>query len=330
MSTTTDPAGSFSLGAYDAMTGRDAFGLTLAELGAEDERIVACSADCTVSTKVSHFRARFPERHFNYGIAEANMVSAAAGLALAGKIPVVAGFGFLLAMRACEMVRTDICYPRLNVKLVASATGLSMGVGGPTHHCLEDLAIMRSFPNMTIVCPATPRETIKALRASVEFDGPVYMRCERDELSGMVELYDDEKPFELGRAVRVRDGNDLTIIFTGGGVGAMAVAAADKLTSEGISTRVVNMHTVKPLDEAAVREAAEETRRIITVEEHSVIGGLGEAVAGVMAGLGLPARLARVGIPDVFCGIGQSHELMACYGISEARIAEKGKELTAV
>jgi transketolase len=314
---------------FIGLAGRDAFGKMLAEMGEENKNIVALSADCENTTKLSVFAKKFPERTFNFGIAEANMVSAAAGMAVAGKIPVAGGFGFLMALRTTEQIRTDICYPRLNVKIVSSASGLAMGTGGTTHHCTEDFAIMRSFANIVIVSPASPIETAKATRAILEYEGPVYFRLERDAgFGGVEEIYTREDiPFKLGKAITLEEGKDLTMIFTGGALGKMAVEAAKELKKQGVSVRLINMHTVKPLDEEVIKKAAEETKRIVTVEEHNVVGGMGEGVASVVAEAGIPARVKKVGICDEFCCIGPTAEVMRIHGLTAENIISTAKSL---
>lgn len=310
------------------IAGRDAYGLTLAQLGKENENIVVMAADALESTKGIYFAKEFPERTFNFGIAEANMVGAAAGMAVRGKVPVVAFYGFL-TMRVCEQVRTDICYPRLNVKIAATASGLAMGAGGSTHHGLEDIAIMRSFPNMTVVCPASPIETVKATQAVIaEHDGPVYLRLVRGaDFGGTEELYDREDiPFEIGKAITLNEGEDVSIVATGQVVG-LALQAGKALEREGISARVINMHTVKPIDVEAIKRAARETAGIITVEEHSTIGGLGDAVCSVVCEECIPTRVRKIGIRDQFCSVGPTSELWSKYGLSKENIIDVAKSI---
>ena len=298
----------------EGMAGRDVFGRVIVELGGEREEIVVLGADTMESARCHLFGERFPQRIFNFGIAEQNMVSAAAGFAIAGKIPVVAAYGFLLSLRCAEQVRSDLCYPNLNVKLVTSATGFSMGTGGPTHHCLEDVAVFRSFANMTVVAPASNKETVTALRACiVEHDGPVYVRLRRNPSP---EIYDgDPPPFRIGRAVVLREGSDAALIASGEPV-YLALRAARELVGEGIGVRVINMPTIKPLDGEAVRAAAVETGGIVTVEEHSLIGGLGEAVCSAVCETAPGCRVLRTGIPDTFCEIGPPADLWEHYGLN--------------
>jgi transketolase len=292
------------------MPGRDVYGTVLAEIGKEHEDVVVLGADCFDSCRCIEFQKRFPERSFNIGIAEANMVGIAAGLAVSGKTPFVNTFGFLLSMRACEQVRTDICYPNLNVKLVTSMFGLIAGTAGTTHHATEDIAIMRSFPNMTVIEAADGFEVMKAVNAALGTHGPVYLRVGRDT----VPVYKKDYAFEVGKSVQLRDGEDVAIIASGIMV-SRALEAADRLAEKGIGVRIINMHTIKPIDRESI-VAARHCRMIVTAEEHSSIGGLGSAVAEIMAeeGLGIPLR--RIGIKDVFCGIGPTQELRKKHGLT--------------
>jgi transketolase len=311
------------------MAGRDAFGLVLPQLGEENPNVVFLVADCIDTTKGRAFATKFPERSFNFGIAEANMVGAAAGMALVGKLPVVAGFGFLMSMRVAEQVRTDLCYPRLNVKIVSSASGLAMGTGGPTHHCTEDIAIMRSFPNIAIVCPGSALETWKATRATIlEHKGPVYLRLDRDAFHSETEkIYDQEDiPFVLGKGVLLRKGKDVTIIGTGRPVG-LALQAAEALEKEGISARVINMHTVKPIDKEIIQQAAAETRGIVAVEEHNTVGGLGDAISSAVCEEGVTTFVKKVGICDEFCCIGPTDEVWKIHGLTKENIISAAKSI---
>jgi transketolase len=314
---------------WKRVSGRDAFGMALVQIGEENPDVVFLTADCIDTTKGRAFAQKFPERSFNFGIAEANMVGAAAGMALLGKIPVAAGFGFLMSMRVAEQVRTDLCYPRLNVKIVASASGLAMGTGGPTHHCTEDMAIMRSFPNIAIVCPGSSIETWKACRAVIlEHQGPVYLRLERDPFFAAAEdLYAGRDiPFELGKAVTLREGKDVALIAVGKPMG-LALQAAEVLEKEGIGARVVNMHTVKPLDREVLRRAAAETRGIVVVEEHNTVGGLGEAVSSAICEEGLPKAVKKVGVCDEFCCIGPTDEVWKAHGMTRENIIDAAKSV---
>ncbi len=302
------------VGRLAKMPGRDVYGMALLEIGAENKNVVVLGADAMGSCRCVDFQNRFPERTFNVGIAESNMVGMAAGLATCGKIPFVNTFGFLLSMRACEAVRTDLCYPNLNVKMVTSMFGLIAGTGGTTHHSHEDLAIMRSFPNLTIMEAADGFETMKAAKAIAKHTGPVYLRVGRDKIP----VYQKDYDFQIGKGVILREGKDAAIIACGILV-PRALEAAAELAKRKVEVQVINMHTIKPLDEEKVRQAAR-AKVIVTAEEHSVIGGLGGAVAEFVAEEGLQVRVKRVGIRDVFCGIGPTDELRAKHGLTAEAI----------
>lgn len=312
---------------------RDAFGRALVEVGRKDERVVLISADAMGSCRATNFSLEFPHRAFNFGIAEQQAVSAAAGLATCGFVPFVTTITAMLVMRSCEQVRTDIAYPRLNVKLVGISAGLSMGPGGTTHHATEDIAIMRSFANMTVLVPADAVETERAIKAAAEFEGPVYVRLGRSEDPIVYRVSTEAAPafevehtrFRIGRAITLRDGSDVTLIGTGRMV-AECLKAAATLETQGVSARVLDFHTIKPLDEEAVVRAASETTGIVTVEEHNVVGGLGEAVSGVVASH-RPCRVVRLGVPDVFCAIGSPDELLELYGLTGDKIASAALSL---
>ncbi|MGA2548142.1 MAG: transketolase C-terminal domain-containing protein [Rectinemataceae bacterium] len=299
----------------EKMSARDAFGLALSEIGAENEKIVLLGADAIGSTRAAGFAKRFPERTYNFGIAEQEMVSAAAGFALCGKIPIATAYGFLFSLRACEQVRTDICYQNLNVKLMSTHTGLTMAEAGTTHHSTEDIAIMRSFANMTIVAPSDSLETVKAVRAVIEYPGPVYLRMGRGEMES---VYREDYEFKIGKAVVIGEGSDLTIIACGIMV-AEAIKAAATLAIEGIFARVLNMHTIKPLDVGAVLLAAKETGAIVTAEEHTIIGGLGEAVSGAVCEE-RPVPVIKVGLNDRYAIIGPEEGVKQRLGLSAEAI----------
>jgi len=303
------------------MPGRDVYGMVLAEIGEENKDIVVLAADTLESARCTKFREKFPERIFNVGIAEANMIGMAAGLATCGKIPFVNAYAFLLSMRACEQVRTDICYPNLNVKLITSMFGLIAGTGGTTHHSTEDIAIMRSFPNMTVIEAADGFEVMKVIKEVVNHKGPVYVRVGRDT----VPVYKSDYCFKIGEAVTLREGNDVAIIASGIMV-SRALIAAESLGKKGIEVKVINMHTIKPLDREAVIKAAN-SKVIVTAEEHSIIGGLGSAVAEVVAEEGLKIPVKRVGIRDIFCGIGPTQELRKKHGLTSEQIIKTIMEL---
>jgi len=305
----------------EKMSSRDAFGAALVEAGEKNPNLVLLGADAIGSTRAAAFADRFPDRTFNFGIAEQEMVSAAAGFALCGKVPIATAYGFLISLRACEQVRDDICYQNLNVKLMSTHAGLSMAAGGTTHHSTEDVAIMRSFANMTIVAPSDAVETVKAVKAVIDYDGPVYLRMGRGALES---VYSAEFDFEVGKSIQLRDGGDLSLIAYGIMV-AEAIKAAEVLSKEGIDARVINMHTIKPLDEAAVLKAAADTGCIVTAEEHSIIGGLGEAVAACTSA-SVPVPVIRVGINDLFCGIGPEDGLRAKLGLTAGDIVDAAKK----
>ena len=316
---------SYTIDDLQDLTAAEAYGRVLTELGREHPEIVVLTADLAKSTKLGVFFNEFPERSFNFGIAEQNMMTAAAGLALGGKKPYLSTFACFASMRACEQVRTDICYPKLNVKIMGTHSGLSMGNGGTTHHSTEDLAIMRSFANMTVVVPADGIEAARLAEASYDFDGPLYFRVGR---GFEPPAYQDENyDFEIGKAVTMNEGNDVTVIACGVCV-LQAVEAAEELADENdLNVRVINMHTVKPIDRDAIIQAAEETGGIVTVEEHNVIGGMGSAVGEVLLDAGKTCKFSRLGIPDVFSVIGYPEDLYRHYGIEIDGIKNGVKKL---
>jgi len=309
---------------YKDLTQTEVYGRTLVELAKEDERIVALTADLARSTKIGVFFDELPERAFNFGVAEQNMMAAAAGFAISGKLPYVSTFAVFASMRTAEFVRTDIAYPNLPVRIIATHAGVSFGQAGTTHHCTEDLGILRTMANMTVVVPADAIETAQFVKASVDWPGPLYCRIGRG-LEPLAYLEEDYG-FEIGKSVLMRDGKDLTVIACGVAV-LPACEAADELAEEGISVRIINMHTIKPLDREAVVKAAEETGGIITAEEHNVIGGLGSAVAEVLAEEGLATKFKRLGIPDVYSVIGYPEELYHRYGIDYEGILKAVREM---
>lgn len=290
----------------------------LAELAEQNPDLVLVSQDFG---PIGSFTARFPERHFDVGISEENLIGVAAGLAHAGKLPFVLGMAPFVSMRGFEQIRDDCAYNRNNVKFIAPFAGLEAGPWGATHHAMEDIALLRTIPGMTILSPADPNESLRAVRAAAGIDGPVYIRL--GFLTG-IDGYDAE--FRVGHAVEMHDGKDVTLIATGGCV-ISALAAHKALQAGGISARVLNMHTLKPLDRAAVERAARDTGRIVTVEEHSIIGGLGGAVAEVLAELGV-GRLARVGVQDTFCTEVEPYpELLHIHGIDAAGVEAAARGL---
>lgn len=300
---------------------RDAYGKALVELGRENPDVVVLDADLAKSTKTIEFARHFPERFFDMGIAEQNLVGTAAGLAAAGKIPFCSTFAIFATGRAFEIIRNSVAYSRLNVKIAASHAGITVGEDGGSHQSVEDIALMRSLPNMTVFVPADAVETRAAVRAAAQIRGPVYIRLGRP---GVPVLHGDDFHFEPGRAVIMREGNDATIIATGIMV-ATALEAAGLLEQEGIGVRVINMHTIKPLDEETVIAAARETGVIVTAEEHSIVGGLGGAVAETVC-THHPVPVYRLGIPDVFGESGRPEELLEKYGLTAAHLTARVRE----
>jgi len=299
---------------------REAYGNALAEFGG-DSRIVVLDADLSKSTKTDTFRKKYPERFFNMGIAEGNMMATAAGISTCGKIVFASTFAIFASERSCEQIRNSICYPKLNVKIGASHAGLTVGEDGASHQCVEDIAIMRALPNMTVICPADAVETRHAVKAAIEHDGPVYLRLGR---LAVPVLYDESSySFELGKGITISEGSDVTIIATGLML-QYAMEAADLLKQEGISARVIDIHTIKPIDKDLIIKAAKETGAIVTAEEHSIIGGLGGAVAEVLVE-NYPVPLKMVGVEDKFGKSGKPDKLLEMYGLTARNIAEKAK-----
>ena len=291
---------------------RDGYGEALVELGKETDNVVVLDADLAAATKTGVFQKAFPDRHIDCGIAEANMMSVAAGLALSGKVPFVSSFAMFAAGRAYEQIRNSIGYPHLNVKIGASHAGISVGEDGASHQCNEDIALMRVIPGMTVINPSDYIEAKAAVHAAYHLNGPVYLRFGRLAVPVINDRPDYK--FEIGKGVTLRDGKDLTIAATGLCV-SEALAAAEKLAADGIDARVLNIHTIKPLDDELIIKAAKETGFLVTVEEHSVIGGLGAAVAGVLCERG-PAKLRRIGVYDVFAESGPALQLLEKYGLN--------------
>lgn len=294
---------------------REAYGSVLKKLGAENKNIVVLDADLSKSTKTVDFAKEFPERFFNIGIAEGNMMSTAAGLAAAGKIPFASTFAVFATGRGFEQIRNSVAYPKLNVKIAATHAGISVGEDGGSHQSVEDIAIMRVLPNMTVIVPADAADTDGAIRAAVDINGPVYIRLGR---LGVPAVNDENYRFELGKAVQLRDGQDATIVATGLMV-SIALEAAEALKENNINVRVLNMHTIKPLDAAALTKAAQETGAIVTAEEHSVIGGLGSAVAEALSET-TPVPIERVGLKDTFGESGVPAALLDKYGLTSGDI----------
>lgn len=290
------------------MSTREMYGKEIARIGALDERVVVLSADVMRSTRAIDFYEKFPERFYNIGIAEQDMMGIAAGMALEGALPYATGFSAFVSMRSCEQVRTDICYGNLPVRIVATHSGLSSKCG-PTHCSQEDIAIMRSFVNMTVICPSDPGQIGKVLDASLTYPGPIYIRVGRD-LEGVI--YEAPYQYEIGKAIIAHEGSDAAVITTGAVLG-YAYHAAKQLEQEGIHVRVVDMHTVKPIDREAIINAAK-TGIIVTAEDHNTTGGLGSAVADVLTEEGLSVKFKKLGIPDVWGALGKPSDLYHKYG----------------
>ena len=299
---------------------RDAYGEALVALGKQREDLIVLDADLAAATKTGTFKKAFPDRFYNCGIAEQNLIGVAAGLAATGKLVFASSFAMFAAGRAFEVVRNSVGYPHLNVKIGATHAGISVGEDGATHQCCEDIALMRTIPGMVVINPADAVEAAAAVMAAAEHDGPVYMRFGR---LAVPILYDDSYRFELGKGVTLRDGADVTIIATGLMV-ERALLAADQLKTEGVNARVINIHTIKPLDEELVLRAAKETGAIVTAEEHSVIGGLGSAVADVLA-RECPTKMRMVGVQDTFGGSGPAVEMLERYGLGVKDIVAQTK-----
>lgn len=301
------------------MATREAYGKALAEFGG-DERIVVFDADLSKSTNTATFKNVYPERHFNMGIAEGNMVSTACGMATCGKIAFVSSFAMFASERALEQIRNSACYPKLNVKVCATHAGLTVGEDGASHQCLEDLAIMRSLPNIKVVCPADAATARLAIKAAIETDGPFYVRLGRLAVNDVYGSYGDEVEFTLGKAIKVREGKEATLIATGLMV-ETAIDAAKALAEEGIEVRVLDMHTIKPIDEDAIVSAATETGFIVTCEEHNIIGGLGSAVAEVVTSK-CPCKVVRFGVRDEFGQSGTPAALLEGYKLTSKDLVE--------
>lgn len=303
---------------------RDSYGEALVELGREHPDVVVLDADLAAATKTGVFKKAFPERHFDCGIAEQNMIGVAAGMASMGLVPFASSFAMFAAGRAFEQVRNSVGYPHLNVKIGATHGGISVGEDGASHQCCEDFALMRSIPGMVVLCPADDVEAKAAVKAAYEHDGPVYLRFGR---LAVPVIHDEANyKFEIGKGETLREGSDVALLATGL-MTAEALEAAEVLAAKGISARVINLCSIKPLDTELVLKAAAECGRIVTCEEHSVIGGLGEAVCAVIAEAGLPCRVKRIGVQDEFGHSGPAKELLKQFGLSAEKIARAAKEL---
>ncbi|MBI5789594.1 MAG: transketolase family protein [Candidatus Schekmanbacteria bacterium] len=301
---------------------REAYGEILAEIGQEDSRIVVLDADLSCSTKTATFAKKFPQRFFNMGVAEQDMVGTAAGLAIGGKIPFASTFAIFQTGRAWEQIRQAICYPKTNVKLVASHAGITVGEDGASHHCIEDLALMRVLPGMTVIVPADANETRGAIKAAVKYKGPVYIRLARDKFPV---IYEKNHLFTIGKGDRLVEGGDAAIIATGLMVSA-ALEAAYALLKQGIEISVVNISTIKPLDKELIISLAAECGAIVSAEEHSYIGGLGSAVAEVLSEE-RPTPLIRIGMPDRYAFSGKPQQLLEYFGLTAANLEKAVKQV---
>lgn len=301
---------------------RESYGNALAELGDKYENLYVFDADLAAATKTGIFKKKFPDRFFDCGIAESNMMGVAAGMAATGKIPFVSTFAMFAAGRAFEQVRNSIGYPHLNVKIGATHAGISVGEDGATHQCNEDIALMRTIPGMTVIIPADDVEAKAAVDAAINYEGPVYMRFGRLA----VPVFNDPATykFEIGKGIKLRDGNDITIVATGLMV-YEAIEAAKTLAQQGIEATVINIHTIKPIDKDIIIEAAKKTNLVLTVEEHSVIGGLGEAVCDVLCE-NYPTKVVKIGVNDEFGHSGPAAELLKQYGLCAENIVNKAAE----
>ncbi len=302
---------------------RESFGEAVTALAAENPNIVVLDADLAEATKTGIFKKKYPERFFDCGIAEQNMIGIAAGLATCGKIPFAASFAMFAAGRAFEQVRNSVGYPHLNVKIAGSHAGISVGEDGATHQCCEDLALMRTIPGMVVLNPADHYEMQAAVKAAAEYVGPVYIRLGRLAVESVHN--NDDYTFELGKGITLRDGQDITVVATGLMV-QEAVKAAQDLEAQGIDARVIDIHTIKPLDVDLLVKAARETGRIVTVEEHNVIGGLGEAVASCLSEI-CPTPVTKIGIYDQFGHSGPAVDLLKEFGLSAENIAATVKKV---
>ena len=301
---------------------RESYGNALKELGAENPNVIVLDADLAGATKTGVFKKAFPERFFDCGIAESNMMAIAAGVAATGKIPFCSTFAMFAAGRAYEQVRNAVGYPHLNVKIGATHAGISVGEDGATHQCNEDIALMRTIPGMVVISPADDVEARAAVKAAAEYEGPVYLRFGRLA----VPVINDEATykFEIGKGITLREGSDLTIVATGLCVNS-ALEAAEKLAAEGVSAEVINIHTIKPLDEELVLASAKKTGKVVTVEEHSVIGGLGSAVCDVLSEK-LPTPVKKIGVYDTYCESGPAVKLLEKYKLDGNGVYEQIKD----
>lgn len=296
---------------------RESYGEALEEIGVEDLKVVVLDADLSGATKTNIFGKKFPERFFDMGIAEQDMVGTAAGLATCGKIPYVSSFAVFLAGRTYDQIRASVAYPKLNVKLCATHAGITVGEDGATHQMLEDISLMRTLPNMTVISVSDDTETKWAVREIKEINGPVYLRLSR---MSTPRIYTEDQEFEIGKGIQIGEGRDATVIATGVTV-IEALKAQEELKEKNINIRVIDMHTIKPIDKEIVIKAAQETEKIITIEDHSVIGGLGSAVMEVLSE-NYPKKVIRLGIQDTFGESGKADLLMKKYGITSENIVK--------
>lgn len=298
---------------------RTAYLDTLYDLAAKDKNVLSLVSDNGLIV-YDDFRRDFPEQYFNFGISEGNMITVAAGMASCGKIPFAYTIGAFLAYRAFEFIRLDVCLQKLNVKIVGIGAGMAYSTLGPTHHATEDIAVLRALPNLTLFSPATPLETKAVINAAYKIDGPVYIRL---GTNNEPEIYNEEYKFEVGKGIKIKEGNDITFVTTGS-IAYTALQVAKLLEQKNVSVRVVNIHTIKPFDKDIVEQAAKETDRIITIEEHSIIGGLGSAVAEVIADSGLVTKLDRIGLNDYFAiGYGTPLEVRKMNSLDEVGIYQQ-------
>jgi len=306
----------------DKAATKEVYGRKLVELGRIHENIVVLSADLLRSNNIKKFEDEFPKRTFNVGVAEQNLFGIAAGLALEGKMPFASTMATFASMRACEQLRTDICYNNLNVRVIATNAGLTCG-GGPTHAGQEDISIVKSFPNLTVISPGDPNQIGKVIEASLTHKGPIYIRIGR---SGEPIIYKEDYAYVIGKAITVKEGTDLTFIACGVMV-SFSLFAAQLLEKEGISARVIDMHTIKPIDEEVIDRAAKETGRVVVAEDHNKLGGLASSVADVIADKNLNCIFKRVGIPNVYCAVGDPEGLYAKYGMDMNGIYATAKSI---
>ena len=297
---------------------RESYGKTLVELGKENEKIVVLDADLAGATKTNLFAKEYPNRFFNMGIAEAHMLATAAGLATCGKIPYASTFAIFAAGRGYDQIRNSICYPKLNVKICATHAGITVGEDGATHQMLEDISMMRTLPNMTVISPSDDTQTKWVIREISQINGPVYVRLAR--LATPI-IYEENQKFEIGKAIQMGEGTDGTVFATGVTV-AEAIKAQEQLKAQGIDIRVVDVHTIKPIDKDKIIQCAKETKKLVSVEDHSVIGGLGSSISEVLTEE-YPTKLERIGMQDMFGKSGKAEELMEYFGLTAKAIVEK-------